>query len=330
MLYGNFPKSLKRSMTISRMSSIKRLEMRWTSGPDSSTDTAANLRSLNSFAHSADNIWAITMLIPTAKKTTKIIWEVELLRLRIPSTWVVILVTLACITRKMSLPWTSSARRDISLVNQASKEWLHRISHSKLIHRLLDKIQLMWARHQWVTLELLQLSAKKNLCSKTRKFYQPSEESAHRPRSLDNKLKINLEAWTTNKKDSLGKMISSTCCLNLRRILCLQPKSWLSFKASQQLLTQWSTTKSSCSYWIKLPCSRKEVETLATKMMLDLIWSMLWESKFITELLICQLKIEKLSKDWENRLEELVKTTWATYSPKLLEKDQTRFPKMNF
>jgi hypothetical protein len=25
-----------------------------------------------------------------------------------------------------------------------------------------------------------------------------------------------------------------------------------------------------------------------------------------------------------------VKTTWATYSPKLLEKDQTRFLKMNF
>jgi len=188
----------------------------------------------------------------------------------------------------------------------------------------------MWARHQWVTLELLQLPAKKNLCSKTRKFYQPSEESAHRPRSLGNKSKTNLEVWIMNRKDSLGKMISSTCFLKSRRILWLLPKLWPSFKASHHLLTRLSTTKNSFSYWIKLPCFHKEMDNIAVKMMPDLIWSMLWESKFITELLTCQLKIEKSSKDWENRLEELVKTIWATYSPKLLEKDQTRSLRMNF
>ena len=195
-------------MTISKMSSTRKLEMRWTSGPDLSTDTAANLRSLNSYAHSVDNTWAITMLIQTAKKTTKMWWEVEHQRLKIPSTWEVILVTSACTTPRKSLQWTSWARRDISLANQASKVLVHKISHSRINHRLVGKTQLMWARHQWVTLELLQLSAKKKPCSRTRKFSEPSEESANRPRSLDNNSRTNLEVWTMNRRDSWEKMIS--------------------------------------------------------------------------------------------------------------------------
>jgi len=50
MSYGSYLKSLRKSMIIIKMNSIRKLEMKWMNGQDLLIDMAQSLRNLNWFA----------------------------------------------------------------------------------------------------------------------------------------------------------------------------------------------------------------------------------------------------------------------------------------
>ena len=123
MSFGSSLKNLRKSMTTSKTSSIRRQETRWMNGLDWSIDMETNLRNLSLFALSVDSIWVTTISTWTAKRTLRMFWKVELQPLKIQSIWVQNWAMLVCTTQRMSHRWNKSARKDISSEDLALKVW---------------------------------------------------------------------------------------------------------------------------------------------------------------------------------------------------------------